>query len=108
MTILKRIGWPYWALSIVLGVVLPVLLHSISIGGLWRSGVIYGLIYSVTAGVIGHYVKRRGDSWWLLFVLPVLFALGILVSGPKYAIYFAPVYLCISYLAYGLSAMEGM
>lgn len=108
MTVLKRISWPFWTVSIILGLVVPILLHSISISGLWRSGVIYGLLYSVTAGLIGHLVKRHGDGWWRLFVLPVLFALGIFMSGPKYALYFAPMYLCISYLAYGLSTMEGM
>lgn len=108
MTVIKRIGWPYWVLSIILGIAVPVLLDNVSIGGLWRSGVIYGLIYAVVAGLIGHFVKRRGDGWWLIFLLPVLFALGIQLSGPKYALYFVPVYLCISYLAYGLSATEGM
>lgn len=106
MTILKRIGWPYWAVSIVLGVVLPIILHSISIGGMWRSGMIYGLGYSIIAGLLGYFVKHRGERWWLLFTLPVLFSLGIYLSGPKYALYFAPVYLCISYLAYGLSATQ--
>lgn len=108
MTVLKRISWPFWMVSIILGIVVPILLYGSSISGLWRSGVIYGLLYSVTAGLIGHVIKRHGDGWWRLLVLPVLFALGILMSGPRYALYFAPMYLCISYLAYGLSAMEGM
>lgn len=106
-TILKRIGWPYWVLSIILGMVMPIILSLVPISEMWRSGVVYGVIYSVAAGLIGFFVKRRGDSWWQIFLLPVLFALGILLSGPKYVIYFALVYLCISYLAYGLSATEG-
>lgn len=107
-TILKRIGWPYWAMNLLLGLVLPILLHNVSIGGMWRSGVIYGLLYTIIAGLIGFFVKRRGDAWWLLFGLPVLFALGVLLSGPNYAIYFALVYLCISYLSYGLTQAKGM
>ncbi|MCH5461279.1 hypothetical protein HC026_01180 [Lactobacillus sp. LC28-10] len=106
-TILKRIGWPYWVLSIILGAVLPMILSIVPISEMWRSGVIYGLIYSVAAGLIGSFIKRRDDNWWQLFLFPVLFALGIQLSGPEYVIYFALVYLCISYLAYGLSATEG-
>ncbi|MTV81267.1 hypothetical protein [Secundilactobacillus folii] len=106
-TILKRLGWPYWLLSLVLGIGFPIMLRNLAIGGMWRSGIIYGLLYSVIAGVLGSLVKRRGDAWWLLFVLPILFAIGVFLSGPQYAIYFAAVYLCIGYLSYGLTTKKG-
>ncbi|KRN25992.1 hypothetical protein FD14_GL000098 [Secundilactobacillus similis DSM 23365 = JCM 2765] len=103
VAILKRFGWPYWAVGLVMGLFVPILLQQVTIDPVWHSGVIFGLVNSVLAGVIGYLVKHRGEAGWLILVLPVIFAVGIWVSGPAYAIYFAISYLCISYLAYGLT-----
>ena len=102
---LKRIGWPYWVISLILGVVIPYLLEKIiSLGAMVHLGIIFGIVYPILAGLIGWYVKRHDESVWVIWILPVIFAVGLYFVGPLHATYFAPVYLCVAYLTYGLSA----
>ncbi|ANZ61897.1 hypothetical protein AYR62_05140 [Secundilactobacillus paracollinoides] len=102
---LKRIGWPYWVISLILGVIIPYILERmISFGAMVHLGIIFGILYTICAGVMGWAVKRRGQSVWFIWILPVIYAVGLYFVGPLHATYFAPVYLCVAYLAYGLSA----
>lgn len=56
--------------------------------------------FSIYAGV---HVAHQGRHWWELLVFPVLFLGALYFFLPKYAIYFPLMYLCLSYLSYGLN-----
>lgn len=104
MTIFKRQTWGYWLIGVLFGVCLPIILKAISISPLWHNGIIFGVFYVIIAGIIGYTLKRNQGGWWLMLLLPVFFTIGTWFAGPKYAIYFTVVYLCVSYLTYGLSS----
>lgn len=82
---------------------MPVILKMSPVDKLWHSGIIFGVIYTVISGLLGYYLKQKGFHGLWLLIFPILFAVGIWLSGPKYALFFAVVYLCVSYLTNGLS-----
>lgn len=100
---LKRLGWPFWLLGLVLGLLVPFLLGTIHSDSIIRDGLVYGVIYLVIAGVIGTLIKRRQANPAFLWLFPLFFLLGTWLVGPPDTISFALVYLCVSYLSYGFS-----
>lgn len=101
--IMKRLRWPYWVFSIVVGGFGPALLAQLNLDQMIRFGLINTLLFSVIAGLIGTLVKHRQESPWVLLVWPAVFLVGALISGPIDTTVFALIYLCISYLSYGFS-----
>ncbi|WP_225423482.1 hypothetical protein [Levilactobacillus suantsaii] len=90
-------------MGVVVGVGLPALAMGLGLDPVWRFG---GLLLILNGGVsigLGHFVATRQRPWWLLLVFPVFYFIGASGFLPGYTRYFALVYLCLSYLAYGLT-----
>ncbi|CAJ1227615.1 hypothetical protein LZY01_01800 [Levilactobacillus zymae] len=104
MAFLEKMGWRYWLTGLIMGIVLPALATLLNISTVMRFG---GLLLVINGGVaiaVGRLVALKARPMWLLLVLPALYLVGAYGFLPAYTRYFALVYLCVSYLAYGLTA----
>lgn len=105
MEILKKLGWPYWCVGLVMGVMVPLLANAIDVSAVVRFG---GLLLVINGGIaitIGRLMARRQQPLWWLLIWPGLYLVGATLFLPQYTQYFALVYLCLSYLTVGLSTM---
>lgn len=103
MAFFKKMGWRYWIVGLVVGVVFPALAAWIQLSPVWRFGGLLVVINGSLALVLGRLIAKRQRSAWLLFSLPVGYLIGAYAFLPHYTQYFSLVYLCVSYLAYGLT-----
>ncbi|WP_125681167.1 hypothetical protein [Levilactobacillus yonginensis] len=103
MAFLERIGWRYWVVALIMGLGLPALAMGIGLSPVWRFGGLLVIINGCLAIVLGRDIYRRTQPGWWLLIWPVIYLLGAVWFLPKYTRYFAIVYLCLSYLAYGLT-----
>jgi len=108
MNILKKLGWPYWVVGIVMGLLIPALMQVIDVSAVVRFGGLLLVINSGIAITIGRVVARRKQPRWWLFIWPVLYVLGAYLFLPQYTQYFALVYLCLSYVTAGLSTIPNI
>ncbi|MFC6288669.1 hypothetical protein [Levilactobacillus angrenensis] len=103
MAFLEKIGWRYWVLAIIMGVGLPALATLVSVGPVWRFGLWLVLINGCLAIGVGRVIARKLQPGWWLLIWPVIYCVGAWWFLPRYTRYFAIVYVCLSYLAYGLT-----
>ena len=103
MAFLERIGWRYWLVAIVMGLALPALATGIGISPVMRFGGLLVIINGCLAIILGRLIYRKTQPGWWLLIWPLIYLAGSLWFLPRYTRYFAIVYLCISYLAYGLT-----
>ncbi|KRN02610.1 hypothetical protein FD13_GL001834 [Levilactobacillus senmaizukei DSM 21775 = NBRC 103853] len=103
MAFLEKIGWRYWVIGIIMGIALPGLATLVGISPVWRFGGLLVIINGCLAIAIGRAIYRRTQPGWWLLIWPIIYLLGALWFLPRYTRYFAIVYLCVSYLAYGLT-----
>lgn len=99
---LARPSVRYFLISILLAFVLPYISRMIGISHVVRIIWLFIVINMVTAVIIGYLVARKRQLAWLILIFPVVFTLGVYVFYGHYAYWFAPIYLCLSYLSYGL------
>ncbi|WP_125545658.1 hypothetical protein [Levilactobacillus lindianensis] len=103
MAVLERIGWRYWLVSLGMGLVVPALATWIGISPVWRFGGLLIVINGLLAVMLGRWIFRRSQPGWWVIVWPVVYLIGSMLFLPQYTRYFAIVYLCLSYLGYGLT-----
>ncbi|WP_125579898.1 hypothetical protein [Levilactobacillus cerevisiae] len=103
MAFLERIGWRYWVVAIVMGLALPALATVVGISAVMRFGLLLIIINGCLAIVLGRLIYRKAQPGWWLLIWPLIYLAGSLWFLPQYTYYFAIVYLCVSYLAYGLA-----
>jgi hypothetical protein len=99
---LARPSVKYGLISLLLAFILPYLSRTIGISHVVRIIWLFIVINMITAVTIGYLVARKRQPVWLILIFPVLFTLGVYVFYGHYAYWFAPIYLCLSYLSYGL------
>lgn len=103
MAVLNKLGWRYWLIGIVMGLLLPAVATWLNISPVMRFG---GLLLLVNGGLaiwLGRLIYRHTQPGWWLLIWPVVYLLGAYWFLPQYTLYFAVVYLCLSYLGYGLT-----
>lgn len=103
MAFLERMGWRYWGLGLVMGLIVPAVLAWISIGPVWRFGLFLVLINGGIAVATGRMIYQRTQPGWWLVIWPLCYLVGAYLLLPQYTWYFAVVYLCLAYLGYGLT-----
>lgn len=107
MAFLEKIGWHYWIVALVMGIVVPALATAIGISPVMRFGLLLVIINGCVAIILGRLIYRKTQPGWWLLIWPVIYLAGALWFLPGYTRYFAIVYLCVSYLAYGLARTNG-
>ena len=103
MAFLEKMGWRYWAVGLIVGVGFPALAAWLQVSPVWRFGGLLLVINGSLALIMGRMIAQRQRSAWLLLSLPVGYLIGAYVFLPHYTQSFSLVYLCLSYLAYGLT-----
>lgn len=103
MAFFERIGWRYWIISVIMGIAVPALVAWIGIDPVLRFGGLLALVNGCLAIGLGRMIYRRSHPGWWLLIWPVVYLIGAYLFLPQYTIYFAVVYLCLSYLSYGLT-----
>lgn len=53
--------------------------------------------------ILGLYAGAKKLSWLQLLIFPLLFFIGYRYFFDSYAVYFTAVYLCLTYLSYGIT-----
>lgn len=104
MKVLEKMGWPYWVISLIMGVIVPLVLTWLEINPVWRFGGLLVILNGALAIWLGRRIARRHQPGWWLLIWPVWYFIGAFGILPHYTRYFALVYLCLVYLAYGLTA----
>lgn len=100
----QRIDNRLWGLSIVFGIVLPLVADKVHlIRRTWMVGFFLFIINMLFAIWLGHYLQRQGTRWWTLFVFPLLYLITAFIFLPDYTLYFALFYLGVTYLAWSMN-----
>jgi hypothetical protein len=99
-----QIKWRYWVAGVVLGVLLPFVLHITSAFHVFIDLWFLMIINTLAAIILGSLIKANRVHWALLWLFPIFFLLGVYLFLPRYAYYFVIVYLSTSYIAYGLTS----
>ncbi|KRL97605.1 hypothetical protein FD28_GL001691 [Levilactobacillus hammesii DSM 16381] len=86
-----------------MGIVVPAVVAWIGIGPVWRFGGLLAIVNGGLAVALGRAMYRRTQPEWWLLIWPLVYWLGAYLFLPQYTWYFAIVYLCLSYLGYGLT-----
>ncbi|PWG00753.1 hypothetical protein [Levilactobacillus bambusae] len=102
--IINRIGWPYWLVGVGLGIVVPWVLVTAGMAPWLIFCLLLSIVNTMTSIIIGRVIQRRNGSWAWMLIWPLCFAIGAELFLKPYMIVFAIVYLCLSYMSYGLSA----
>ncbi|WP_373842171.1 hypothetical protein [Limosilactobacillus sp.] len=92
-----------WGLSIVFGMLVPVLTDRLPFLTRVRwVEVVLLLINGIYSIWLGRYIARKQLTGWLLLVFPILFLIAAYFFMPHYTYYLAPAYWAVSYLAYSM------
>lgn len=103
MAFWEKIGWRYWVLAVVVGIGLPVGSTLIGLSPVWRFG---GLLLLINGGLaigLGRRIYQHAQPGWWLLIWPLTYFVGAIGWLPQYTWYLAIVYLCLSYVSYGLA-----
>lgn len=103
MVFWEKIGWRYWVLAVIVGIGLPIVSTLIGLSPVWRFG---GLLLLINGGLaigLGRRIYQHAHPGWWLLIWPLTYLVGAIGWLPQYTWYLAIVYLCLSYVSYGLA-----
>ncbi|KIR09354.1 hypothetical protein RA16_03520 [Levilactobacillus brevis] len=103
MAFWEKIGWRYWVLAVIVGIGLPIVSTLIGLSPVWRFG---GLLLLINGGLaigLGRRIYQHAQPGWWLLIWPLTYLVGAIGWLPQYTWYLAIVYLCLSYVSYGLA-----
>ncbi|MCT3566860.1 hypothetical protein EFR94_05615 [Levilactobacillus brevis] len=103
MVFWEKIGWRYWVLAVIVGIGLPIVSTLIGLSPVWRFG---GLLLLINGGLaigLGRRIYQHAQPGWWLLIWPLTYLVGAIGWLPQYTWYLAIVYLCLSYVSYGLA-----
>ena len=103
MAFWEKIGWRYWVLAVIVGIGLPIVSTLIGLSPVWRFG---GLLLLINGGLaigLGRRIYQHAQPGWWLLIWPLTYFVGAIGWLPQYTWYLAIVYLCLSYVSYGLA-----
>ncbi|AWP46696.1 hypothetical protein DIS17_11060 [Levilactobacillus brevis] len=103
MVFWEKIGWRYWMLAVIVGIGLPIVSTLIGLSPVWRFG---GLLLLINGGLaigLGRRIYQHAQPGWWLLIWPLTYLVGAIGWLPQYTWYLAIVYLCLSYVSYGLA-----
>ncbi|WP_395430325.1 hypothetical protein [Levilactobacillus parabrevis] len=103
MAFLERVGWRYWAVGLVMGMIVPAVLSWLGVSPVWRFAGLLVIVNGGLAVALGRRIYRRTQPGWWLIIWPLVYLLGSYLFLPQYTWSFAVVYLCLAYLGYGLT-----
>ncbi|ANK59621.1 hypothetical protein [Loigolactobacillus backii] len=92
----------YFLISLLLTFILPLISRALHISSVIRIGWGFIIVNGIAAILFGLQVARKKRPAWLILIFPFLFTLAVYFLYGKYAYWFALIYLCLSYLSYGL------
>lgn len=94
-----------WCLAFgaVFAFIVPIIGVTLALNDIMKVGLILlgaNVIYAI---VLGLYIGAKQMSWLILLIFPVLYFIGYRYFFDSYALYFTAVYLCLTYLSYGIT-----
>lgn len=94
-----------WCLAFgaVFAFIVPIISVTLGLNDIMKVGFVLLGANVVYAIVLGLYLGAKKMSWLILLFFPVLYFIGYKYFFDGYAVYFTAVYLCLTYLAYGIT-----
>ncbi len=94
-----------WCLAFgaVFAFIIPIIGSTMELNDIMKIGVILLGTNVAYAIVIGLYAGAKQMTWLILLIFPVLYLIGYRYFFDGFALYFTLVYLCLTYLSYGIT-----
>jgi hypothetical protein len=93
----------YLAFAALFAFVVPIIFVTLQIDDTIKIGcILFGInvFYSV---IVGLYAGKQQHMWIFLLLFPIVYFIAYRYFFDGYARYFALVYLCLTYLSYGIT-----
>lgn len=91
------------AFGAVFSFIIPIIGTTLDLNDIMKLGFILLGTNVVYAIILGLYAGAKGSSWLVLLIFPLLYLIGYRYFFDSYALYFTLVYLCLTYLSYGIT-----
>lgn len=95
-----------WGWSLIFGILLTAL--CVKLPFISRVTMVWLDLIVINGGFcicLGRYLKRSAKGW-SLFVFPIIYLIGCYFFAPRYMLYFALIYLGISYLSWSMAPRD--
>lgn len=93
-------------MSLILGVLVPSLCSVLQVSKVHRILWLFLVVDVLYAIWCGRDIKKKQQSRRLLFIFPAIFLIYAVFRYSFYIYFLAVVYLCFSYLSYGLTQLK--